>query len=139
MNMNSSANQVGRRGELLAELFLQDLKPAFFLKSQASNFEFDFLIGFKNVNGGLNAFAIEVKATEKPIRGHFLIGSKPFDRLRHSNIPVILLLVDTKENNIYYTQLKDHSNPSRLSESVRVPVVLIDTAEKERFVKLMKG
>ncbi len=48
---NSQAYMFGRRGELITELFLQDLNPSFVAKP-SSDFGYDFYVGFQNANGG---------------------------------------------------------------------------------------
>jgi len=57
---------IGRRGELIAELFLQDLNPSFVAKP-TTDFGYDFFVGFPNSDGGINNYAVQVKATERPV------------------------------------------------------------------------
>jgi len=59
---NSQSGLIGRRSELMAELFLQELNPKF-LARPTEDFGFDFLVTFKNPKGGLNTYGVEVKGT----------------------------------------------------------------------------
>jgi Domain of unknown function (DUF4365) len=139
MTKQSKAHQTWRRGELMAELFLQELEPNFVARSTISDFVFDFLIGFPNAQGGINTFAVEVKATEKPIAGKYVVRSKVYDVLAHSNVPVLLLVVDVKNNVFYYAWPSDHPEVSRLRDSVRVPVIRVDDATKHDLIARMAG
>ena len=52
-NTQTNKQVISRRGELLAELFLQDLHPSFVAKPTA-DFGYDFFVGFPNTHGGIN-------------------------------------------------------------------------------------
>ncbi len=93
----------GRRAELLAEAFLDELKPARLVKAESQNLDFDFVVAFKNPKGGLKYCAIEVKQTDNPVRGnfHFMTGRRFVDA-KKSNMPTIVLVADTKRNDLYY-------------------------------------
>lgn len=92
---------VGRRGELLAELFLQELGAQFVARPTA-DLGYDFFVGFNNADGGVNVAAVEVKATERPVQHRYPVQKQLFRRLAHSNIPVVLLVADVKENRLFY-------------------------------------
>lgn len=100
-NKVSNTQIKSRRGELLAELFLQELKPSI-LARPTDDFGYDFLVGFQNTKGGINNYIVEVKSTENPLPSKFPIQKKLYDRLAHSNIPGILLVVDVKQNRFAY-------------------------------------
>jgi hypothetical protein len=102
---HSHAGVIGRRSELLAELFLQELKPKFLAKPD-DDFGFDFLVSFANPKGGLNTFGVEVKGTEKTISSSFAIDKGLYRRLVNSNVPGFLLVVDVKHNKLFYSWLK---------------------------------
>ena len=93
---------VGRRGELLAELFLQDLEPEFVARA-TKEVGYSFLVGFRNSRGGVNNIAVEVKATEHVVQNRFPLGRKKYSRLAYSNIPVLFIVVDVKENRFFFT------------------------------------
>jgi hypothetical protein len=95
----------GRRAELLAEIFLQDLQPAFVARLELREIPFDFLAGFKSTDGFLTIVAIEVKAVSRldDSRFWFHASKDQLTFLRASNLPVLLLFVDTKQNRIFYT------------------------------------
>lgn len=95
------AKLVARRGELIAELFLQELEPAFVAQPE-TDFAYDFFIGFSKPDGGLNTYAVEVHATAQPVNGKFRMPAEQYRRLANSNIPVLLLIVDVKRNRLFY-------------------------------------
>ncbi|MGB8259750.1 MAG: DUF4365 domain-containing protein [Terracidiphilus sp.] len=98
---SSQASTVGRRSELLAQLFLQDLQPKFLTKPTL-DLGFDFLVGFNNTEGGVNTFAVEVKGTERSIESFFPVEKRLIRRLANSNVPGFLLAVDVKRNRLFY-------------------------------------
>ncbi len=130
---------IGRRGELLAELFLQNLKPAFVAQATRA-FEYDFLAGFSNTRGGINNIPVEVKATERPLHGHFVISKKQFDRYTHSNIPVLLLVIDVKENKYYYAWLGQDTFPiDVVKDNVRIRITEIDGDSKKELLDKLRA
>jgi hypothetical protein len=126
---------IGRRSELLAELFLQELGPKFLARPSA-DFGFDFLVGFNNPEGGLNAFAVEVKGTERAISSSFPVNKTLYRRLANSNVPGFLLAVDVKQNKLFYAW-PERGDPGTLkgTGTVSVPVIEINDATKNAFRK----
>ena len=135
----SHAEIVGKRAELLVELFLQDL-GATFVSDPRSATGYDFIVAFPNGKGGTNFSAVEVKATDRPI-GHFYpLHKRWYTRLAHSNVPSLLLVVDAKQNRLYHAwpgegDVKLNSD----AQTVRVPVVPIDEAVKEQIRERLVG
>ena len=105
MTKQTKANQVILRGELMAELFLQELEPKFLAETNIANLPFDFFVGFSNSKGGVNTFAVEVKATENNIRNKFRLKADAYRALAYSNIPVLLLVVNVKDNHLLFVAL----------------------------------
>ncbi len=131
--MSSIPSIVGRRGELIAELFLQELNPSYVAQSEP-DFGYDFFVGFPNSDGGVNTYGVEVKATERPIRDSFRIRTSTFERLAHSNVPALLLLVDVKQNQLFYAWITPEGMKGRPStNTIAVPVTQIDDAVKEEL------
>lgn len=133
----SHSNVVGRRAELMAELFLQELEPEFVSRPTSADVGYDLLVGFTNKKGGINTFAVEVKATERPPAGGFQITRKTFDRFAHSNIPGLLLVADVKHNQLYYAWL----NSKKLSGtvSVSVPLRSLDETTSEELARRFRS
>jgi len=130
---------IGRRGELIAELFLQDLNPSFVAKP-TTDFGYEFFVGFPNSDGGINNYAVEVKATERPVPSSVPISTAIYERLTHSNIPALLLVIDVKQNRLFYSWLKSESTGgSRKVNTIMVPVKEIDDVAKEELRKLLAG
>jgi hypothetical protein len=131
---HSNPDYVVRRSELLAELFLQDLKPTF-LSRPTRDIGVDFFIGFNNSRGGINTFGVEVKGTQQPISTSFALDEKTYRRLANSNVPVCLLVVDAKQNRMFYAWAERDSGGSRNGASkVNVPVTEIDEKTRIEFL-----
>ena len=101
MSDRPKAELLGRRGELLAELFLQELGAEFVARPTA-DLGYDFFVGFNNSDGGVDIAAVEVKATERPVQHRYPVQKRLFQRLANSNIPVLLLVVNVKDNRLFY-------------------------------------
>lgn len=102
MSEASSRKQlIERRGELLAEFFLEDFAPAFLARPSA-DLGYDYLMGLANAEGGMNLAAVQVKATERPVPSRMPMRRDLYDRMAHSNVPVLLLVVDVKRKLLYY-------------------------------------
>ena len=130
---------LARRGELMAELFLQELQPAF-LAQAARDLGYDFLVGFTNSEGGLNTYAVEVKATEQSVEGKYRMPAAQFRRLAHSNLPALLLVAEVKNNQLYYAWLNANStSPSQKTSFVSVPVTEVKGDLSAKLRKELTG
>lgn len=123
---------VERRAELMAELFLQELEPEF-LSRPTQDFAYDLLVGFKNGKGGINTFAVQVKATELPPPTNFPLPRGTFERLTSSNIPVLLLVADAKQNRLYYAWLSTWR--AHGTSTGHVPLTEVDDGARRRLQK----
>jgi len=123
----------------MAELFLQDLQPEFVARS-TDDLGYDFLVGFTNPKGGINTVAVVVKATPQVVPSRFLIKRRLYDLLTHSNIPGLLLVVDVKQNKLYYASpaavgaIKD-----RRADSIAIPLTEIDGKTTDDLRKQLVG
>ncbi len=93
---------VADRGELLAQLFLTDLNPMS-VSHGTKDDPFDYTVTFASPDGVLRLIVVEVKATERPIKEKYAFRADVIRRLASVNVPVLLLVVDVKNNAIYYT------------------------------------
>ncbi len=124
---------IDHRGELIAELFLQDLNPSFVAKP-TSDFGYDFFVGFPNTSGGINNYAVQIKATERPVPSRFPVQTTLFEHLAHSNIPAMLIVVDVKQNRIFYAWLTpEDAGERREARTIRIPVTEVDDVVKEKL------
>ena len=114
----SKAHIIERRGQLIAELFLQDLNPSFVARP-TSDFGYDFLIGFPNTGGGINNCAVRVEATERPVPPRFPIDAETYRLLAHSNIPALLIVADVKRNRLFHAEIAGGSTGARRVGSSR--------------------
>lgn len=122
----------------MAELFLQELGAEFVARPSAEA-GYDFFVGFTNAEGGFNLAAVEVKATERPVPPHFRVQKRLFRRLANSNIPVLLLVADVKENRLYYA-LPDASLAQEAdANTVSVPVTPVDESTRNELRDLLSN
>ncbi|HEU0054579.1 MAG TPA: DUF4365 domain-containing protein [Longimicrobium sp.] len=129
----SQSQVLARRGELLAELLLQEL-GAEFIARPAADLGYDFFVGFGNPEGGVNLAAVEVKATERPVRSPFAVDRRLFRRLANSNIPVVLLVADVKENRLYYAIPTAHGgNGHAGGNTVSLPLTAVDDTTRSEL------
>ena len=135
----SRPEYVGRRGELLTELFLQDLKPEFVART-TGDVGYDFLVGFRNLRGGVNNIAVEVRATEHLSQNRFPLRTKQYQRFAYSNIPVLFIVVDVKDNRFYYTWISsDVAGASPEGNVVMIRLTEIDESTREELRKQLES
>jgi hypothetical protein len=138
----SETSVKGRRAELLVEGFLDALRPSRFVQVESDNLEYDFVVAFKKPDGGLKYCAIEVKQTEAPITGdfHFMTGRR-FDEAKKSNMPTIILIADTKLNQLYYAFASDAKTINAAHRAGFYEVAVhaqrtgLSPGEKRQFIK----
>ncbi|MCA9154384.1 MAG: DUF4365 domain-containing protein [Planctomycetales bacterium] len=132
---STTSNVVDRRGELLAELLLQELAPQFLVQPTTDTLGYDLLAGFANQQGGVNSYAVQVKATEKPIGDSYRFRRSDFDRFVHSNLPTLLLVVDVKRNQLGYGWLREQNIVRTGDDYVDLGLKPIDEREKESLLE----
>ena len=115
------------------------LEPAFFAQP-TTDFAYDFFVGFLNHHGGITTTAVQVKATERPVKGSFSIERKLYERWAYSNIPVLILLVDVKRNQMFYAwPSPKETGGSPHAKSISIPVTQIDEQTKELLHRRLVG
>ncbi|MBU6441907.1 MAG: hypothetical protein KGS28_16930 [Betaproteobacteria bacterium] len=127
---------MGRRSELMAELFLQDLGPRFVAKAP-DNLGFDFIVGFTNRRGGVNVVAVEVK-TRQTTLARQQMKAKSYDLLANSNVPGLLLVIDVKSNTVLYHLAR----PGRTASSalnIYLPLIEVDEAQRSELTRLFSS
>jgi hypothetical protein len=128
-DQSSRAQVVARRAELLAELLFQELGATLIARVTDPDVGYDLLVSFPNEKKGINTFAIEIKASERPVADSFPLDRATYHRLAHSNIPAMLLVVDVKRNHLYYAWLRADADLAGRA-AVSVPVAEITDATK---------
>jgi Domain of unknown function (DUF4365) len=113
----------------MAELFLQNLEPTSIARPPV-DFGYDFLVGFANKEGGINYFAVEVKATDRFVPSLFIIDRRTYDLLAHSSIRGFLLVVDVKHNDLFFGWPPRVDTRYQGSGSVGIPMTKINDATK---------
>ena len=138
MSGQSRSELIARRGELMAELLLQDL-GAEFVARPTTDLGYDLLAGFPNTEGGINMAAVEVKATESDVGEVVRLPKTEFQRLARSNIPSLLLVVNVKDNRLFYSMPASEEGVATRADSVTVPVAQIDAVARDDLRALLAG
>lgn len=123
---------VNERAELLAKLFLEDLKPQAIARADVLA-GIDYLAVFWGDDGGFRIAAVEVKAVQRPIREKyvFLTRKTTAEALKRANVPVLFLVVDSKNSRIYFGWAADISMaraPENGSRNVRCVLPVKDAS-----------
>jgi len=138
MDKETKNRMMLRRGELMAELLLRGFDPLYLARPDAdiiANIEYDYLVGFTNPRGGLNTYGVEVKSTDDPVKGKYQLNNGLFEKLAFANTPSLLLVIDVKQDQLFYSWLTDGDvNGAGHEAKMRdVPVVYLDEDEKVRL------
>ncbi len=99
---------VYRRAELMVRLFLEELEPTSIVQvGDKDKSGLDFLITFVAADEGLRVVGVQLKATQLPVKSTFQFGVRRewLAALRHSNVPILLLVADVKQNKLYFAWL----------------------------------
>lgn len=130
---------VERRGELMAELFLEELEPAYLARPSVASHElgFDYFVGFKNPHGGVNTFGVVTKATEQPVHGKTRLKTPAFNFVANSNLPVLLLVTDVKRNQIFIAWPREIERPPSSATEVAIPLTPVDEAVRSDLKRKM--
>lgn len=130
---------IGRRSELIAELFLQDLDPSYVLESDGLDVGFDFLLGVPNECGGINSVAVAVKTlSETPVSDYLDIDCNEFRRLRNSNLPILMLWIDEKTRDVWFGFPTDDPAPEETLSSVKIGVRRAENGVLDALVERLR-
>jgi len=123
-----------RRAELMAQLFLQDLGASVW--STGERGPFDFIAVFRTADHKLRIVAIEVKASEhvSGTKFRFQASREQAHAVRHSNVPLLVLVADVKSNKLYYGWAADirTQESGAKPRSVVQSVLSIHPADEEK-------
>jgi hypothetical protein len=107
-----------------------------FVARPSSDFGYDFFVGFNNPESGVNIAAVEVKATDQPVPYRYAPQKRLFRKLANTNIPVLLLIVNVKENRLFYA-LPGAQATDFDANVVWVPVTPVDESTKTELHDLL--
>jgi hypothetical protein len=139
---------VGDRAELLAQIFLEDLNPISVSRdvawpmprgSEQINL-FDYTVTFAAPNGTLRLIAVEVKATERPIKDNHAFKADVIRKLASINVPVLILVVNVKNNAIYYAWARTAAEvlpEDADTTTIHVPVKRADEHKEELLQEIL--
>jgi len=123
----------------MAEIFLEELEPDYVAQPTTDDFAFDFLVGFANPEGGTNTYAVEIAAKEQSVEDVYHVPRKLFNRLAHSNISVLLLVVDVKHNAIYYSWPSPNTGVEGDADTVSISLTQVDEDTRKALRRRMVG
>jgi hypothetical protein len=112
----------------MAELFLQELEPEGIVRPR-HDLGLDFLVTFRNSKGGINSFGVEVKSTGQDVQLSFGIERKTYDRLANSNIRILLIIANVKQNKLYFAWINNRRHHSGAA-TVMIPLTPINGRTK---------
>jgi hypothetical protein len=127
---------VGRRAELLALQFLQELGASIWAVAEgAKDRSFDAIASFLTKDQQSRIAAIEVKSTQQPVGKEFRFQEnlKYIRASQHSNVPVLFLVVDVKQNQVYYGWARDiryAPSPGNATQAVRCTLPVVPAADR---------
>ena len=137
---------VEERGALLAEGFLLELRPAELRIMQNSEVGFDYVAFFSKADSSPVLIGVEAQATEQKVNGGYPFQVAQLKRLQNSNIPILIVVLDVKRNEIYFNWAQD-AMPEKYKKSLgrrsEIPLELrkatLEEVEKLKQEILMKS
>ncbi|MBD2653437.1 hypothetical protein H6G45_08020 [Synechocystis sp. FACHB-383] len=122
---------VTKRGELLAKQFLFELDPndLVYTGDHPEHF-FDYMILYLKSDGSPVTIAMTVKPTEEEIKGVYPVKVSELNRLKNANIPVLMLVIDVKQNHYFFNWVQEVTqseelaiaNSDELDQSILIPL-----------------
>jgi hypothetical protein len=125
-----------RRAELLAELFLQDLRPSALEKTSEAS-DFDYLVSIRSQQT-TNLFAVEVRAWQDQPRKTYTMKYSRFRRLALLSTPCMLLIADTQNSDLYYSWVTTLSVTHDKIDKKRIPVVRITPSTRNEIFSVVR-
>lgn len=98
---------VEERGTLLAESFLLRLCPHELRIIRNSEVGFDYVAFFSKLDSAPVLVGVATKATEQEVNGGYAFQVAQLKRLQNSNIPILILVLDVKRNEIFFNWAQD--------------------------------
>ena len=137
---------VEERAALLAESFLLGLGPFELRVIQNSDVGFDYLAFFSKIDSAPVLIGVETKATEQEVNGGYPFQVAQLKRLQNSNIPILILVLDVKRNEIFFNWAQDaipEKYKELLSKRSSIPIELrkatseeVETLKQEIFKRI---
>jgi hypothetical protein len=124
---------LSRRAELMVELFLQELNPAF-IAQPSRDIGFDYLVSFPSRRGSSNTFGVAVKATTKHDAPVFAVSKRMYNQLAHSNSSAFLLVADVKQNKLYFG-FPPKIDTRKTGSTIDVPLTQINSQTRKDLYK----
>jgi hypothetical protein len=125
----------------MAQLFLTELGANVWTTDDAGSGPFDLIAAFHTADKKLRISAIEVKSTEQPVGEdfHFQANPKTIRGLQHANIPVLVLVVDVKRNELFWgwaSDIRYDPSASKGKQTIRCTLPVVSAADtKEELVQ----
>lgn len=98
---------VEERGTLLAESFLLGLGPHELRILRNSEVGFDYVAFFSKLDSAPVLVGVATIATEQEVNDDYPFQVAQLKRLQKSNIPILIVVLDVKRNEIYFNWAQD--------------------------------
>ena len=105
---------ITKRGELLTKQLLFELAPddLIYTGDHAEPL-FNYMALLLKPDGSPVTIAIAVKATEEEIQGIYPFKVSDLEKFKNSNIPVLILVIDVKRNQLFFNWAKKSIVPEQ--------------------------
>jgi hypothetical protein len=111
----------------LAESFLLGLGPKELRIIKDSDAGFDYVAFFSKADSAPILIGVEANATEQEVNGGYSFQVAQLKRLQNSNIPIPIVVLDVKRNEIYFNWAQDavpEKYKETLSRRSKLPIQL---------------
>lgn len=138
MTKKNEAWYIEERATLLAEDFLLKLGPAFLSKPD-KGLKLDYIVFFQQPKKPLITIGVLVEATQKQIQEQISFYPIPARWILRSNIPVLLIVIDVKHNEVYFNWLQDELSSKYIIRSVqKLPQIALRKFTQDEMNKLQE-
>jgi hypothetical protein len=113
MSTESKTWYIAQRGELLAQEFLVELGAFFLASLEQADIGIDYMAFFEKDKEKIVTIGIEIKATEREVNNKYTMSSSVIIRLQSLNIPVLVIVSNVKNNEIFFNWARDLVPPEK--------------------------
>ena len=119
---------ITRRGELLSQELLFQLAPKQAIYTgDDDDSDVDYIALFAKADSGLITIAMTVKPTEEEIKGVYPVKVSELNKLKNSNIPVLILVIDVKRNQYFFNWVSElaqfnESDTLNIDQFITIPL-----------------
>ena len=134
----SQKSYVVQRANLMAQEFLLDLGALSVNSLPSADFGLDLIAFFEGSDASVKIVGVNLKATEREIGHTFPFASDDLRALRNSNLPVMLLVVDAKRNELYFAWASGPHSTISVGQSSIASNVRMQVLDRSRRLQLRR-